>query len=269
MLTGIGGSTRLAITPARGEIVPGRESIQEPERNAAGALAFTGRDVVQISDRSEQRAPGAAGAQGHPVGAVPDCPLCDSAATQNKVRTDAVADSVAGTATGREIDSIRGQHQLSEAELKEVAELKKRDREVRQHENAHRAAAGQYARGMNLILEQGPEGRSYAVGGEVTIDTSEISGDPEATIAKARQIRSAAQAPSNPSAQDRQVAAQASKMEAEAQAEKMRETQAARNGAEADDGAVTGYTGVGRVPRPVIAYGVSSESIGDLLNQMV
>jgi len=41
---------------------------------------------------------------------------------------------------------------------------------------------------------------------KVNIDTSEASGDPEATIQKARQIQAAANAPANPSAQDRAVA---------------------------------------------------------------
>ena len=56
-------------------------------------------------------------------------------------------------------------------------------------------------------------------GGEVSIDTSPIPGDPEATIAKAQQIRRAANAPAEPSPQDRRVAAEASLMEADARAE--------------------------------------------------
>ncbi|MBF0266296.1 MAG: hypothetical protein HQL46_13610, partial [Gammaproteobacteria bacterium] len=55
-----------------------------------------------------------------------------------------------------------------------------------------------------------------AVGGEVNIDVSGVSGDPQATIQKAQQIRRAATAPAEPSSKDRQVAAEASRMEAEA-----------------------------------------------------
>ena len=51
------------------------------------------------------------------------------------------------------------------------------------------------------------------------IDTSPISGDPEATIDKAQQIRKAAMAPAQPSAQDQRVAAAATQMEAQARAE--------------------------------------------------
>lgn len=106
----------------------------------------------------------------------------------------------------------------------ELAKLKARDREVRAHEAAHAAAAGSLAKGgPSYTYQRGSDGRLYAVGGEVSIDTSAVSGDPEATIQKARQIRAAANAPANPSAQDRAVAAQASRMEAEARRELQQE----------------------------------------------
>ena len=95
-----------------------------------------------------------------------------------------------------------------------------RDREVRAHEQAHLAAAGALARGgISLTTERGPDGRYYAVAGEVSIDTAPVAGDPQATIAKAQRIRRAAHAPAEPSAQDRRVAAQASAMEMRARAE--------------------------------------------------
>ena len=110
--------------------------------------------------------------------------------------------------------------QLSEDDLKQVQELKQRDQEVRTHEAAHLAAAGKYATGgPSFDYKRGPDGKNYAVGGEVGIDTSPIANDPEATLQKAQQIRAAAQAPANPSAQDRQVAASASQMEAKARQE--------------------------------------------------
>ncbi len=101
-----------------------------------------------------------------------------------------------------------------------ISELASRDREVRAHERAHLSAAGGLAvGGMSLETVRGPNGRSYAVGGEVRIDTSPVSGDPRATIDKARQIRRAALAPAEPSTQDRRVAAQAAAMETAARAE--------------------------------------------------
>jgi len=112
------------------------------------------------------------------------------------------------------------QNTLNEEDLKKVEELKLRDREVRTHESAHLAAAGQYATsGAKYQYQRGPDGKNYAVSGEVSIDTSKIPNNPEATIKKAQQIQAAARAPAEPSSQDRQVAAEASQMEVEARAE--------------------------------------------------
>lgn len=105
------------------------------------------------------------------------------------------------------------QFQLTTEEKRLLAELKKRDREVRAHEQAHLAVAGQHANGAaSFTYQRGPDGRNYAIGGEVSISTSAVPGDPEATLQKADQVRRAALAPANPSSQDRQVAAQASAM---------------------------------------------------------
>lgn len=109
---------------------------------------------------------------------------------------------------------------LSEEKQREVEQLKTIDREVRAHEAAHQAAAGQYARGgASYSYQKGPDGVNYAVGGEVQIDTSAIAGDPEATLRKAETIRAAALAPAEPSSQDISVAAKASQMAAQARAE--------------------------------------------------
>lgn len=110
--------------------------------------------------------------------------------------------------------------QLSEEEQKKVAEMKKRDQEVRRHEQAHLAAAGSLASaGARFQYEVGPDGQRYAVAGSVKIDNSKVAGDPKATIAKAQKIKRAALAPADPSAADRQVAAKASQMEQKAQQE--------------------------------------------------
>lgn len=117
-----------------------------------------------------------------------------------------------------------GRGELSREEEVKVQEMQSRDREVRTHEQAHVAAgAGLVAGGASYQKERGPDGKMYAVGGEVQIDTSEAS-SPAATIAKAQRVKAAALAPAQPSAQDRQVAAQASRMEAEARQEKAAET---------------------------------------------
>jgi hypothetical protein len=117
--------------------------------------------------------------------------------------------------TSRSKDTV----QLSDEAQAAVSKLSARDREVRAHEAAHQAAGGQYAGAATYTYQTGPDGKQYAIGGEVPIDASPIAGDPEATIAKMRQVRNAALAPAEPSAQDRAVAAAASAMSAQAQGE--------------------------------------------------
>ncbi len=114
---------------------------------------------------------------------------------------------------------------LSGEERKVVTKLRKRDQEVRRHERAHMAAAGPYG-GMPVYdLQKGPDGRLYAVGGEVSIDVKPLK-DPAATIAKEEIVIRAALAPANPSAQDHSVAAQARQLKAEAISKLNREKEA-------------------------------------------
>lgn len=115
-------------------------------------------------------------------------------------------------------EAAREQEQV-EADRVVIEQLKARDREVRVHEAAHAAVGGQYAGSPSLQYTRGPDGKNYATGGEVGISTSAVSGDPQATIEKARVIRAAAMAPAQPSAQDRRVAAEATQMEVEARTE--------------------------------------------------
>ncbi|MGR9015042.1 MAG: putative metalloprotease CJM1_0395 family protein [Gammaproteobacteria bacterium] len=121
--------------------------------------------------------------------------------------------------------------ELSEDDLKIVNELKKIDTDVRAHEAAHLAAAGGIATsGVSFNYQQGPDGIRYAIGGEVSIDTSSVSGDPAATIRKAETIRRAALAPAQPSGADMQAAASATAMAARAQVELLQKNQETQNG---------------------------------------
>lgn len=98
-----------------------------------------------------------------------------------------------------------------------VDQLKEIDRKVRAHEQAHIAAGGELIRGgVSFSYQKGPDGKLYVVGGEVSIDTSP-GRTPAETVTRAQRIRSAALAPADPSPQDRQVAADATNMEANAQ----------------------------------------------------
>ena len=111
------------------------------------------------------------------------------------------------------------QQDLTQEQEQQVQELKARDREVRQHEQAHLAAAGDLARGgPTYTYQTGPDGRRYAVGGEVQIQLRE-SKDPEKTLQDARRAKRAALAPAEPSSQDRQVASQADALALQAQRE--------------------------------------------------
>ncbi len=113
-----------------------------------------------------------------------------------------------------------GDTRADEARLRH---LRRRDREVRAHENAHRAAGGRFVRGGHMDTEQGPDGRLYATGGDVRIDAAPIPGDAAATLEKAVVVRRAALAPADPSPQDRNVAARAARMAAQARAELARQ----------------------------------------------
>ncbi len=107
----------------------------------------------------------------------------------------------------------------SQSELNLLQKLQQREMEVRAHEQAHISAGGRYIKGgADYTYKMGPDGRLYAVGGEVSIDTNPVPNDPEATIEKAETIRQAALAPKEPSSSDLQVAAKASRMESEARA---------------------------------------------------
>jgi hypothetical protein len=105
--------------------------------------------------------------------------------------------------------------ELTPDEQQVVNELRSRDAQVRSYEAAHMAAGGGLTGGATFSYQVGPDGKRYAVGGEVSIDASP-GNSPEETVLKAQRIRAAALAPADPSAQDRAVAARAGQMEADA-----------------------------------------------------
>lgn len=130
------------------------------------------------------------------------------------------SDGEATDASGRAAPTGASGEALSQEDQRALAELQQRDREVRAHEAAHQAAAGDLARGgASFTYETGPDGQRYAVAGEVKIDASPVPGDPAATERKMQRVRAAALAPADPSSQDRSVAATASRESLEASAE--------------------------------------------------
>ena len=120
------------------------------------------------------------------------------------------------------------ERQQEQAEQRQVESMKERDQEVRTHEQAHATIGGQYAGSPQYDFQRGPDGQRYAIDGEVSIDVS-TENTPQQTIRKMQQVRAAALAPAEPSPQDLQVAAEASRIAFEARsklAEERKETSA-------------------------------------------
>jgi hypothetical protein len=153
------------------------------------------------------------------------------------------ADTVQISAQGREYFKAdnaaaggpAGEAALDSEQQRQVIELKQTDREVKAHEQAHKAAGGGLVMGgASYQYQRGPDGNMYAVSGEVKIDTSREK-DPKNTIRKMKQVKQAALAPSQPSGQDRSVAARASQIETEARIELLKENSEEENQNSKDD----------------------------------
>lgn len=160
--------------------------------------------------------------------AEPEAPSSEARFTEAAGKAESVGENPESKPGGEGSSNPQG---LTEQELKQLTELKARDREVRAHEAAHQAVGGQYAGAMSFTYQRGPDGAQYAVGGEVSIDISPVQGDPQATIEKMRIVRAAAMAPAEPSGQDRAVAAQAMQIMLQAQSELAAETGASSKAA--------------------------------------
>ncbi len=131
-------------------------------------------------------------------------------------------------------DTLKSEEDLEPEDKQQVNELKKRDAEVKTHEQAHMAAGGAIVQGgASYQYQRGPDGKMYAVGGEVKIDVSPER-TPEGTIRKMQQVKRAALAPAQPSGTDRAVAARAAQVEVKARSElrKSQEEQRSKDGQE-------------------------------------
>jgi hypothetical protein len=141
---------------------------------------------------------------------------------------------VAGKGPKRSTAASQDSLELSPEARQQVDKLKARDQQVRAHEAAHMAAGGSLVRGgASYTYQTGPDGKRYAVGGEVSLDASPVPDNPRATIAKAERIRAAALAPAEPSGQDRAVAAKAAVMAAQAATELAQQKPSGQDGATA------------------------------------
>lgn len=134
---------------------------------------------------------------------------------------------------GKELNnSADGEDQTRAQELEQnqlISDLKKRDQEVRSHESAHASVGGSFTGPPNFSYQKGPDGKRYAVEGEVSVDLSSVKGDPRATIAKMQKVHAAALAPVHPSVQDTRVASTATQLILQAQSELLTELSSERS----------------------------------------
>ena len=157
----------------------------------------------------------------------------------NQLAPAQTVEAASATETGNS-DNPASNVKLSDDAQATLRQLQATDRKVRAHELAHLAASGGLATGApSYTYQKGPDGVNYAVGGEVSIDTSPAK-TPEETIAKAATIIAAALAPTDPSPQDRAVAAAASQLAQQARAELQAEAIAQQNEVRNQDATVFG-----------------------------
>jgi hypothetical protein len=127
----------------------------------------------------------------------------------------------AGGASGQAEGPLK---KLSPEEEAQVSKLAQRDQEVKTHEQAHVAASGGLAGSPSYTYQTGPDGKKYAVGGEVSISRGGSSNTDQA-LSDAQSVKRGALAPAQPSSQDRAVAAKAEADIRRLQAKKSQENQ--------------------------------------------
>lgn len=202
----------------------------------AGASKRPVENSAQISQRSPERPPGApAPPSGSPPrGGVGTPTSTSSDGIAQRSSDEAAKDDEKPSQPGA---TNTGGEPLTKEQESQVRELKRRDAEVKAHEQAHAAVGGAYASAPKYTYTKGPDGKKYAIGGEVQIDTSPER-TPDATIRKMDVVIAAALAPAEPSSQDRAVARQAQQQRQEAQNERAAQQAAERAERSGDSDAV-------------------------------
>lgn len=187
----------------------GRNFIQTADQRSADQRSSPGSHASEGLLPSQQKSQGAGGAQSQ----TPGPHLVTSSTVENEGNQSAKGGKSQGPPS-------QGKQATDPRALAVIAQLRQTDQKVRMHEAAHISAGGAYVTGgPSYTYQTGPDGKRYAVSGEVQIDTSPVPDDPEATIIKMEAIRKAALAPAQPSSQDLSVAASAARNEQEARRE--------------------------------------------------
>ncbi|MDF1882554.1 hypothetical protein JHD49_01220 [Sulfurimonas sp. SAG-AH-194-C21] len=158
---------------------------------------------------------------------VDDDPVAKARAEAKKLRSEQSQEEQKAQESKKSSDP----KELSQDEERLVKDLASRDSEVKAHEAAHQGAAGGLAGAASYTYQQGPDGRMYAIGGEVSISTPSGS-TPEETLKNARSLASAALAAGDPSPQDFSVASSARVMEMKALQEIAKKAQEEIDGTE-------------------------------------
>ena len=158
---------------------------------------------------------------------------------QESTQDSAESKSSSQEAKEQSATNHHGEEQSRQQELEQariISELQKRDKEVRAHESAHAAVGGSVTGAPSLSYKTGPDGKRYAVEGEVSVDLSTVKGNPSATIAKMQKVHAAALAPVQPSVQDTRVASIATQKILQAQSELLAELSQERSDDESRNG---------------------------------
>ena len=179
-------------------------ALRPPAASPTSAAPATETDAVTLSPAARA----AAAATVAPVEATEEDSAAEDALHQDEDATEAAEGEAANE------DDPQA---LSPEEQTHVSKLRARDLEVRAHEAAHIGASGGLAGGASFTYQEGPDGRRYAIGGEVPI-SAPASSDPQQALMNAERMRAAALAPAAPTGQDRAVAARASAIAAQARA---------------------------------------------------
>jgi hypothetical protein len=151
---------------------------------------------------------------------VDEDPLSKSLAESNKKEHQKELDEK----KAQEVQQSDNPNNLSVDEQRLLKELTARDSEVKTHEAAHQALGGGLTGAASYTYQQGPDGKMYAIGGEVSISTP-TSSNPEEAIRNARTVAASALAAGDPSPQDFAVASSASIMEMKARQQEAKEMQ--------------------------------------------
>jgi hypothetical protein len=179
--------------------LPSQTQAQSAEASQTQAQSAEASQIQALSaEASQTQAPSAEASQTQAQSAEDGLETPDPQSASAEEETDTNARSAKVDEQG-----------LTESDRRKVEQLKRRDLEVREHERAHKTAGGSITGSARYTFTRGPDGKQYAVGGEVSIDASPVPGKPDATIRKMEVVKRAALAPRNPSGQDRSVASRA------------------------------------------------------------